>query len=113
MTRDSNPQLGPATALVQLLTEHADLPRLDWRIAAEGLFAGSLYAYHAALENVIPLATALGDVFGVTPQRSKPFLCEGGRKVEFSISATWRDVPVRVFLSCPETALAGDSAVAA
>ena len=32
MKTNSNPQLGPATALVQLLTEHPELPSVSWDI---------------------------------------------------------------------------------
>lgn len=82
-----NPQRGPAQALLELLTEHPELPSLTWNIASDGILRGNLHG--ADVHDVAQLwAGTLGydldGPFGYRfPSASRAFQ---------AIHMVWRDV---------------------
>ncbi|MER7801191.1 hypothetical protein ABTX71_12755 [Streptomyces parvulus] len=107
------PQLGPATALVQLLTENPTLPALSWRISASEFSADTLHGSAPHTEDPRPVAAAWAAALGAEVSK-KPFLYDGDVEyVEFAVVTVWRDVPVQIYTSCPVSLLTAKSAVAA
>jgi len=111
MATNSNPQLGAATALVQLLTEYPELRRLDWRVASNGFFAGALAGDLLMREDARPIVAAWRVVLGGTV-RENAVTFKGEERCAFHVEARWRDVRVDLHVSCPVSALA-ETAVAA
>lgn len=107
-TSSQIPQLGPSTALVQLLSEHPELAPATWRIDRDGLLSGTV-AYNAAFD-VRPAMEAYADVLGAE-LHEQPVAVDGVERLTFHVFATWRDVQVNVWASC--AAAAAGSAVAA
>jgi hypothetical protein len=103
-----NPQIGPSTALVQLLTEHPELAPATWRIDRDGLLSGTV-AYNAAFD-VRPAMAAYAEALGAK-LHEQPVTSNGEERLTFHVFATWRDVQVNVWASC--AAAAASSAVAA
>ncbi|WP_108990394.1 hypothetical protein [Streptomyces coelicoflavus] len=101
------PQLGPSTALVQLISEHPELAPATWRIDRDGLLSGTV-AYNADFD-VRPAMAAYADVLGAVLHET-PVAYEGETHATFHIFAKWRDVQVNVWASCAAAAV---SAVAA
>ena len=92
----SSPQLSAATALVQLLTEHPELPEAGWSIGSvfpdlHGFVHSdvmeALDAYRAVLGGEVHVANCY-EVRGRTLQRHV-------------LAAVWRDVPVEVVVALP------------
>ncbi|CAM5718980.1 hypothetical protein [Streptomyces fumanus] len=104
-------QLSAATALVQLLTEHPDLPALSWRISAHERLAGIVQGSHTRNEDPRPIARAWAAALGTEVVETE-FVFEDEPNVECSVETVWRDVRVRIVMSCPVSALA-ETAVAA
>ncbi|MDX3398389.1 hypothetical protein [Streptomyces sp. ME01-18h] len=102
------PQLGPSTALVQLLSEHPELAPATWRIDRDGLLSGTV-AYNADFD-VRPAMAAYADVLGAV-LHEQPVTHQGETHATFHVFATWRDVQVNVWASCAAAAVG--SAVAA
>jgi hypothetical protein len=105
-----SPQHGTAVALVQLLEEFGDLPLLYWQISNHESFRGELYGF-ASVQDPRPIVTAWADALGTSVTES-PFQHRDETHVEFAIETVWRDVRVRICLSCPASVLA-ETAVAA
>lgn len=105
MNHNGNPQLGPATALLQLLQEHPELPAADWRITRDGHLSGTVDAF--AEHDVRPVIAAYARVLGGCPLETE-YLSphSGGESLSVTLHATWRDVPVTVWASCPVSVLA-------
>ncbi|MFF7879159.1 hypothetical protein ACFZDM_33600 [Streptomyces californicus] len=104
------PQLGAATALVQLLTENPHLPLVDWSIA-EGVLPLSGICLNDGVD-MGPVIAAYAEVLGGTV-REIEFVSSGGvRMYSASVSATWRDVRVIVRGTCAASVHSG-AAVAA
>ncbi|MET9138845.1 hypothetical protein [Streptomyces parvulus] len=101
-------QLGPATALVQLLQEHRELAPATWRIDRDGLLSATV-AFNADFDvrsAMAAYAEALGAVL-----HEQPVSSAGEERMTFHVFAKWRDVQVNVWASC--SAAAAGSAVAA
>lgn len=86
-----DPQLGPALALVQLLTLHPELPRVDWTVSsdAEGLTgtlldapAGAMDAFVAALDG----------------EAHEPWMNPKTGRVSRVLDATFQDVRISVVI---------------
>lgn len=96
------PQLGAATALVQLLSENPALPAATWTIGEHALH-GHLHEGGFG---------ALGRYAGVLGGSIRPgvdFRLDGRALRAHRLSATWRDIPVQVEVILP----VADVAVAA
>lgn len=103
MTSIPNRQLTSATALVQLLTDHPDLPLLDWTINKRGVLTGSQFG----VEDLSALTTEITDMLGGNSYES---LFTSGKDnlphPVVHIDAVWRDVPVAVTLGGATPAVA-------
>lgn len=90
------PQLGAALALVQLLTEHPQLPHASWSVTED---SSTLHGHiHQAS------FTALGQFAGVLGGSVRPgrdFPIAGEMKRPHTLYSTWRDVPVSVTVVLP------------
>lgn len=103
MAPNSNPQHGAAVALVQLLHEFGDLPMLTWHFSNRENLAGGLSA-GGMFPDPRPVVAAWADALNVAVSEV-PFQYDGVPYVEFSLATVWRDVQVRICLSCPVSAL--------
>lgn len=103
-------QHGAAVALVQLLEEFSDLPPLAWRLSNHPSLAGELSA-GGVFPDPRPVAAAWADALGVHVVET-PFFYADTTYVEFAVETVWRDVRMRICLSCPAAELA-ETAVAA
>ncbi|MGX1483386.1 hypothetical protein RKD45_002462 [Streptomyces griseus] len=105
MTQNSipQPQLGAASALVQLLAENPDLPQAAWSIDL-----GTLHG-HIHDGSFVELGRYAGVLGGsIRPRHDFPL---NGRVMRAHyLSSTWRDVPVEVVVVLP---VAVQTAVAA
>ncbi|MFF8679554.1 hypothetical protein ACF07F_16745 [Streptomyces sp. NPDC015237] len=90
------PQLGPATALVQLLQEHPELPTASWAIGSiVPDLSGHLYGGMAEL-------AAYAEVLGGSVRTAKVTYKLRGQEVRRHVLKTvWRDVPVEVSVALP------------
>lgn len=89
-----SPQHGPAVALVELLTEHPELPALDWSLRPNGNLTGYLYD----LPNLDAVVRDFMAVLGGTTLPSEHTTDMGARWFAVQIFATWRDVEVHITL---------------
>lgn len=96
MTHEPNPQAGAALALVQLLTEHPELPRATWYVGDEsGDLHGHLHAEFDAFTEYVHL-------LGGSVRAAKNTRLVDGREVRSCwLTAMWRDVPVTVAITLP------------
>ncbi|GAA3957219.1 hypothetical protein GCM10022384_07840 [Streptomyces marokkonensis] len=97
-------QHGAAVALVQLLEEHPTLPALSWRISAHKHLAGDLQGSHTRAEDPRPIAEAWASALG-TQVIETEFLFEDEPNLECAVETVWRDVRVRIVMSCPVSLL--------
>ncbi|MFE0808157.1 hypothetical protein ACFW34_11825 [Streptomyces sp. NPDC058848] len=102
-------QHGAAVALVQLLEEHPTLPMLSWRISNHEYLAGSLQGSHTRSEDPRPIAAVWASALGTQVVETE-FVFEGEPNLECAVDAVWRDVRVRIVLSCPVSLLMAESA---
>jgi hypothetical protein len=89
-------QISAATALVQLVTEHPDLPRASWQIGSIiPDLTGCLYGGMEELE-------AYAEVLGGSVRAADSTYQLRGREVRRHVLKTvWRDVPVQVAVALP------------
>lgn len=106
----ANPQIGAATALVQLLTEFSDLPTLAWRISDHESLADSLHG-GGALADPRPVVRVWAEALGGEVAETR-FLYNSEKHVQFAVETVWRDVPVLIRMSCTASVLV-ETAVAA
>lgn len=104
MASNCNPQHGAAVALVQLLEEFSDLPQLNWRLSNRENLAGELSA-GGMFPDPRPVTAAWADALGARVIETE-FQYDGEPFIEFTVDTVWRDVSVRICLSCSVTALA-------
>lgn len=94
---EPNPQIAPAMALVQLLTEHPNLPAANWSVDA---YNGSLHG-HLHVESFGAL-NAYVRLMGGSVRASKRTRLAGDHEVRTHwLSTRWRDVPVEVAIALP------------
>ncbi|MGW4040428.1 hypothetical protein ACWEIM_29830 [Streptomyces sp. NPDC004778] len=89
-----SPQLGAATALVQLLSENPNLPFLDWSIAD-----GAAPLSGSCLNDDVdmgPVIAAYAEVLGGEVREIEFTGSSGARMYSASVFTTWRDVRVVV-----------------
>jgi hypothetical protein len=85
VTPSNAPQRGPALALVALLSEHKDLPAIEWGLTSEGHLFGTAHD---------PVAfAAYAEVLGGKPMGPIQFKSpSGGFGTCDQLFATWQDV---------------------
>lgn len=89
-------QLSAATALMQLLTEHPELPVASWQIGSiVPDLHGSLYG---GLESLAEYVFVLG---GKVEAAGESFELRGQRVRRHALRTVWRDVPVEVGVLVP------------
>jgi hypothetical protein len=89
-------QLSAATALVQLLQEHPELPEAGWSIGSViADLHGSLYG---GMESLAAYAEVLG---GSVRSAMDTFEVRGQRVRRHVLKTVWRDVPVEVAVLLP------------
>ena len=96
-----SPQLGAATALVQLLSENPHLPMLDWTLPEDGgPLAGVVVNAGVDMRPVVDQYAAVlgGEV------REFEFVGSAGRMYSASLYVTWRDVRIQVKGICAAAA---------
>ncbi|WP_413102280.1 hypothetical protein [Streptomyces sp. Inha503] len=97
MSKKPSPQIAPATALGQLLSEHPELPPVEWTVPrTHGVLKGALFADDHPFE----VLRAYADVFGgsIRPDTSPGAEFESAGLVRrvHRLTTTWRDVPIVV-----------------
>ncbi|WP_153183240.1 hypothetical protein [Streptomyces sp. E5N91] len=106
-------QLSPATALVQLLSEHPELPGLFWSISPDGWFSGGLHEDDVDARAVMAqYVVVLG---GKPTEMRRPAQPDetGPERYATILQATWRDVPFYLSMGCNAAALAETAQVSA
>ncbi|MDV9194353.1 hypothetical protein [Streptomyces sp. Wh19] len=90
------PQLGAATALVQLLSENPTLPPASWSLDQ---YTGALHghAHNASFE----VLTQYAEVLGGAIRPGGDYTYQGQMVRPHRLHATWRDVPVEVVVVLP------------
>jgi hypothetical protein len=95
----SQAQLSAATALVQLLTEHPQLPQAGWSIdSVVGELRGFVHT-----DSIAGLA-AYQDALGGSVRAANAFMDRGRTLRRHVLTAVWRDVPVEVVVALPVAA---------
>lgn len=90
-------QLSAATALVQLLQEHPELPMASWEIGA--IFPDSLYGF--IHESDIGALAAYADVLGGAVRAAGEYKRGEQRVRRHVLKTRWRDVQVEVAVALP------------
>ncbi|MEV6046070.1 hypothetical protein [Streptomyces xanthochromogenes] len=103
MTTNSNLQIAPATALVQLLTEFPDLPVIDWSLTTDGHLSGQVVNDEVDMRPVIDafvkaLNTPASEHWYTSPRDDRD-------RYSSTVYATWREVNVTVYGNCLASAL--------
>ncbi|WP_159027662.1 hypothetical protein [Streptomyces sp. NRRL S-1896] len=92
LVTDPRQQLGPAMALVQLLSEHPELPMASWDVGQHfARLEGTLHG-PSALEELSRYA----DVIGGETETEGEFVTVGVAYRTHRLATRWRDVPVHV-----------------
>jgi hypothetical protein len=92
------PQLGPATALVQLLTEHPELQRLRWSISPDGHLSGSAMTM---AEDPRPAMAAYAAALGGKHMEFWPTDASVQQMFSIWLHVAWRDVELSLWMGCP------------
>lgn len=98
MNAHASPQSTAATALSQLLQEHPELAGLAWSIDTLGTLRGEQRAQTGTGQVVDDCAQILHG----TPVRTT-LNRDGDHLVLAQLATVWRDVPVEIWASYPET----------
>lgn len=85
-TQLTDPQLGPALALVALRREFPHLPPASWHVSTNGHLTGTVH-------NPTDFG-AFAEVLGGTPMARFDYVLEGERRQCDQLFTTWRDVEV-------------------
>ena len=104
-------QHGAAVALVQLLKEFGDLPPLYWQISNHEFYRGGLYGF-ASFPDPRPVMAVWAEALGATVTETQFPYTNDETYAQFAVETLWRDVRVRIVMSCPASVLA-ETAVAA
>jgi hypothetical protein len=99
MAASSQTQISAATALVQLLTEHPDLPPTEWSLTSVvPELRGFVYGGDMASLG------AFADVVGGSVRAENTYEYRGETVRRHVLKAVWRDVPVVVVVALPVAA---------
>ncbi|MEU3219985.1 hypothetical protein [Streptomyces sp. NPDC006971] len=93
MNNNPIPQLGAATALVQLLSENPHLPLLDWTLPEDGGPLSGVVVNPGV--DMRPVVGAYAEVLG-GEVRELEFVGSAGLMYSASLFVTWRDVRIQV-----------------
>lgn len=85
----TDPQLGPAMALVALRSEFPHLPAVKWSIEPDGHLMGTCYSPDVFAQ--------YAGFFGVTPMSLGQRVHKGVLKEQQQLFATWRDVEISLW----------------
>jgi hypothetical protein len=89
-------QISAATALVQLLAEHPDLPEATWSI---GTVIPDLHGHmYGGMSDLAAYAEVLG---GSVRAAENTYELRGQRVRRHTLKTVWRDVPVEVAVALP------------
>lgn len=91
-SQSTNPQLGPAMALVALRSEFPHLPPAKWSLDRDGHLMGTVYDPD--------VFAAYVDLFGETPTEAGRSVRNGVIRETQQLFATWRDVEVSLWMLC-------------
>lgn len=92
-------QLSAATALVQLLTEHPELPTAGWSIGSV------IHDLSGHLYGGMPELAAYAEVLGGSVRAADATYVLRGQEVRrHALKTVWRDVPVEVAVTLPVAA---------
>lgn len=101
MATSSQNQISAATALVQLLKEHPDLPEAGWSI---GSIIPDLHGHlYGGMEDLTAYAAVLG---GSVRAAEQTYELRGQRVRRHVLKTVWRDVPVEIAVALPVAAVA-------
>lgn len=100
MTTTRTPQAGPAMVLAQLLTEHPELPHLEWGLYPDGLLRGALFGD----TDVRGVLGAYQEVLGGTVHATR-YEHAGAVRYREYLTVTWRDVQLTLCVSGPAAVL--------
>ncbi|PYC83426.1 hypothetical protein C7C46_08805 [Streptomyces tateyamensis] len=105
-TRQNHPQSGPAIALAQLITEHPQLPMLNWTLHRKGNLRGALHRVTpaAAMEPTArDVLAAWAETLNASPTPPMTFWSSGDDQtlVAQHVLTTWRDVVVEIAIYAP------------
>jgi hypothetical protein len=95
-----NPQRGPARALLEILTEHPELPALTWGITADGVLRG-----HVMDIDATGAAHAWASMLGYNLDAPFGYRWNDADRALQSIHTMWRDVPVELTFHSDQPAL--------
>ena len=93
----SPPQLGPATALVQLLGEHPELPSVSWDIRSGDKPVLHGHVHRGDMDTLRLYAETLGG--SIRP--GNDFELAGQPVRSHYLTTVWRDVPVELVVVVP------------
>ncbi|MER8219742.1 hypothetical protein ABTZ58_03910 [Streptomyces sp. NPDC094143] len=97
---------------MQLLKEFGDLPPLYWQVSNHERYRGDLYGF-ASLPDPRPVMAVWAEALGATVTQSQFPYTNDEVYAQFAVETLWRDVRVRIVMSCPAAVLASETAVAA
>lgn len=102
MNSSSQTQISAATALVQLLTEHPELPEAGWSI---GTIYSELHGHvhGAGMEALAAYAEVIG---GTVRADSTTYFLQQQEVRAHRLDTVWRDVPVQIVVALPVAAQA-------
>lgn len=90
------PQLGPAVVLAQLISEHPELPPVEWNIR---IHDGALHGVHYLADEPFELLRMYAEVLGgsIRPEPTENYTSgTRGEREMHELSARWRDVRIVV-----------------
>ena len=90
------PQLGAATALVQLLEEHPELPTAHWSVGKVVPVLGG-HLHDCGMDALDAYASALGGSI----RAGQDYMADGEMRRNHVLTSVWRDVRVSILLSLP------------
>jgi hypothetical protein len=107
-------QLSAATALLQLLTEHPELPVLGWTINPTGWWSGAKYD-DAGFDARAAMAAFVAVVGGEPHEMRRPADENEAGEERFAtvLNARWRDVDLYLSMGCDAALLAESAQVSA
>lgn len=107
--RIPSPQHAPVLALLELVTEHPELPPMSWNMMPTGSLSGALFDLPDVDAVLAAVTAVLGDG---TVLRSEHEKTDGSRWRSVQVWAVWRDVRVHVVLGSVAQSVVAPSQVA-
>lgn len=95
--RIPSPQHAPVLALLELITEHPELPPMSWNLSADGHLSGALFDLPDVDAAFAAVTAVLGGGSGA-PMWTEHERSDGSRWRAVQVWPVWRDVRVHVVL---------------